>query len=54
MFVENQIGRKFKILKNDNGGEFTSKEFEIFLKFHGIQHKKLAPHNPQQNEVTEG
>jgi transposase InsO family protein len=53
VFVESQIGRKLKILKNDNGGEFTSKEFEQFIKFHGIQHKKLAPHSPQQNKIIE-
>jgi transposase InsO family protein len=51
VFVESKIGRKLKILKNDNGGDFTSKEFENFLKFHGIQHQKLASHSPQQKEV---
>jgi hypothetical protein len=30
--VENQTINKLKILSNDNGGEFTSKEFEFFLK----------------------
>jgi hypothetical protein len=29
--VENQIERKFKILRSDNGGEYTSKEFNSFL-----------------------
>ncbi len=53
MFIESQIGRRLKILKNDNGGEFTSKEFEKFLKSHGIQHKKLGPYNFQQNKVIE-
>jgi len=28
MFVEAQIRRKLKVLKNNNDGEFTSKEFE--------------------------
>jgi hypothetical protein len=27
--VENQIGKKIKVLRLDNGGEYTSKEFKI-------------------------
>jgi hypothetical protein len=30
--VKNQTINKLKILSSDNGGEFTSKEFELFLK----------------------
>jgi len=29
--VENQIEKKIKVLRTDNGGEFCSKEFEEFL-----------------------
>jgi transposase InsO family protein len=28
--IENQTGRKIKILRSDNGGEYTSKEFKSF------------------------
>ena len=28
--VENEIGVKIKCLRSDNGGEFTSKEFDLF------------------------
>ena len=34
--VENQIGKKLKLLKTDNGGEFCEKEFEKFCKECGI------------------
>ena len=29
--VEAQSGQKVKVLKTDNGGEYTSKEFNVFL-----------------------
>jgi hypothetical protein len=38
MFAKAQIGRKLKVLRSDNGGKLTSKEFEEFLKVHGIHH----------------
>ena len=34
--VENQIEKKIKVLRIDNGGEFRSKEFEEFCKKCGI------------------
>jgi len=48
MFAKAQTGRKLKLLKSDNGGKLTSKEFEEFLKAHGIH----SPYNPQQNGVS--
>jgi transposase InsO family protein len=53
MFIESQTKRKLKILRGDNGSEFVSKEFEKFLKFHGIQYQKLASYSPQQNGIVE-
>ncbi len=53
MFTKSQTGSKLKILRSDNGGEFTSKEFEEFLKSYGSQHQKLTPYSPQQNGVVE-
>lgn len=41
------------MLKKDNGKKFVSKEFENYLKIHGIQHLKFVPYNPQQNGVAE-
>ena len=34
--VENQIGKKIKVLRTDNGGDFYEKEFEKFCKECGI------------------
>ena len=35
--VERSTGRKLKALRTDNGGEFTSTEFNDYLKREGIQ-----------------
>ena len=37
----------------DNGGEYTSTEFQDFLKEKGIRHETTVPHSPQQNGVAE-
>ena len=29
--VENQKGRKVKVLRSDNGGEYTSMEFKAYI-----------------------
>ena len=34
--VENQTGKKIKLLRTDNGGKFCEKEFEKFCKECGI------------------
>jgi transposase InsO family protein len=51
--VENQTGRKIKILRLDNGGEYTSKEFNSFCIEAGIKSEFTVPYNPQQNGVAE-
>jgi transposase InsO family protein len=51
--VENQIERKIKILILDNGGEYTSKEFNNFCIESGIKREFTVPDNPQQNGVVE-
>ena len=37
----------------DNGPQFTSQEFEVFLKSNGIQHYKSAPYHPAINSEAE-
>jgi hypothetical protein len=44
-FVEMQTGKKLKILKKDNDRKSFSKEFENYLKIHGIQHQKFVPYS---------
>jgi transposase InsO family protein len=51
--VENQTRKKIKVLRSNNGGEYTSKEFEGFCKEAGIKRELIVSYNPQQNGVAE-
>jgi hypothetical protein len=51
--VENQTGKKIRVLRWDNGGEYTSKEFMDFCAGEGIRRELTVPYNPQQNGVAE-
>ena len=51
--VENELDRKIKTIRSDNGGEYTSNAFENFLIDNGIKHEKTIPYTPQQNGVAE-
>jgi len=51
--VENSTGRKLKVLRTDNGGEFTSRKFKEHLSQHGIRHETTVPKNPEQNGTAE-
>ena len=51
--VENFTGRKVKILKTDNGGKFTSTQFEAHLKACGVRHELTVPKTPEQNVAAE-
>ena len=51
--VENFTGKNIKILRTDNGGEYTSKEFHNFCSEKGIQRQFSLPGTPQQNGVSE-
>jgi transposase InsO family protein len=50
--IENLSERKIKILRSDNGGEYTSKEFINFCKDVRIKRELTTPYNPQQNGVA--
>jgi transposase InsO family protein len=41
-----------KVLRSDNGGEYTSNEFKNFFKDFGIQRKMSVSYKPQQNGVA--
>jgi transposase InsO family protein len=51
--IENLSKRKINILRSDNGGEYTSKEFVNFCKDVGIKRELTTLYNPQQNGVVE-
>jgi hypothetical protein len=51
--VKNETDLKIKCLRSDNGGEFTSDEFNNFCETHGIKRHFSSPRNPQQNGVAE-
>ena len=51
--IENHSERRIKTLRLDNGGEYTSKEFEAFCKEDGIKRELTTPYNPQQNGAVE-
>ena len=51
--IKNHSENRIKTLRLDNGGEYTSKEFEAFCKEAGIKRELTTPYNPQQNGVAE-
>jgi transposase InsO family protein len=51
--VEKEKGVSIKCLRSDGGGEYFSKEFNEYLKEHGIQRKYSCSYSPQQNGVAE-
>ncbi|KAL2236583.1 UNVERIFIED_CONTAM: Retrovirus-related Pol polyprotein from transposon RE1 [Sesamum indicum] len=51
--VRTQFESKVKVLRSDNGSEFTSGVFQYLLHSLGILHKRSCPHTPQQNGVVE-
>ena len=50
--VELEAEKKIKCLRIDNGGEYTSDEFENFCKEEGIKKQFTVPYTPQQNGVA--
>ena len=51
--VEKSVGKKLKTFRTDNGGEYTSNQFEDYLKGEGIRHECTIPKTPEQNGVAE-
>ena len=51
--LERCSGHKLKVLRTDNGGEYTSTEFKEYLKEEGIRHELTIPKTPEQNGVAE-
>jgi len=51
--VENESDKSIKILRTDGGGEYTSKEFEVFCTSQGVVDEVTAPYTPQHNGLAE-
>ena len=50
---ENEVGRKVKAMRSDNGGEYIDASLETWLKEHGISHQTIPARSPQSNGVAE-
>ena len=50
IFATHGLPKAFVI---DNGTQFTSSEFEIFMRNNGIQHIKTSPYHPASNGLAE-
>ena len=51
--INNHSERIIKTLRIDNGGEYTSREFESFCKESEINRELTTPYTPQHNGVAE-
>ena len=51
--VENSSGRRVRGIRTDNGGEYTSNQFQKYLLSEGIRHERTVPKTPEQNGVAE-
>lgn len=51
--IENQLNRKIKAFRSDNGTEFVNKQIQELFESNGIVHQKSIPYTPQQNGVVE-
>jgi hypothetical protein len=45
--VENQTGKKIKVLRSDNGAEYALDEFIDFYTMEGIKREMAVPYNPE-------
>jgi hypothetical protein len=48
-----EVGRSLRVLKTDNGGEFTVKEFATYCSYKRVHRHFSAPYTPQWNGVVE-
>jgi len=53
IMMKNKMGRKVKVMRSDNGGEYTSKELKDYLASKGIKHHLSISGRPEQNRAAE-
>lgn len=51
--VENELGKRIKIIRTDNGTEYCNKDFSKYLADSGIKHQTTTPYTPEQNGLSE-
>ena len=51
--VEKETGKSLKCLRYDRGGEFTSREFEVFYNDKGTKRQTSTPRTPPHNGIAE-
>jgi transposase InsO family protein len=51
--AKKECGRKLRVLRTVNGGEFTAVEFAAYCADEGVTRHFSAPYTPQQNGVVE-
>jgi len=52
-WVENQCDIKIKVIRSDNGTQYTFDKFKEFCIDVGIEHQFTTVYTPQQNGVSE-
>lgn len=51
--IEVQFKRRIRSLHSDNGGEYSNKDMDSYLKYRGINHLLIAPHRHEMNGLAE-
>ena len=51
--VEKETGKTLKCLRFDRGGEFTSRDFEVFCNDREIKRQTSTPRTPPHNGIAE-
>lgn len=51
--VEREIDKLLKCLRSNNGGEYSSIDFDDYCSKHDIRHEKTIPYSPELNGVAE-
>jgi len=50
--IHTQFGKKIKVLRSDNGGEFVNKSMQEFFRENDLIHQTSCPNTPPQNGVA--
>ena len=51
--IEKETGKKLICHRYNNGGEYNSREFEVYCTTNGLRHEKTISITPRHNGVAE-